>query len=118
MRSTEAVNARLTRVQAAGVGDTYETGGAPAAGAEKWAGDVGAWYEERRQRQLDGPAANVYVWRDLIVSADLGIPFEEGDVLTFARAGQAAQTGTVQAVEADAPPPGHGGDVRLTLERL
>lgn len=119
MRSTEPSNARLLRVQEAGVGDTYETGGSPAAGAERWAGDAGCWLEEKRQRDLEGGNANVYVWRSLVVAADLGVAFADGDVVTFRRDGEVdAETGAVQAIEEDRLPRGHGGEVRLTLERL
>lgn len=123
MPSTPAVNCRLLRAQEAGTGDSYETGGDPgAAGPERWAGDVGCWYEESRQRTLSGATQqrqgvpNVYVWRTLVVSADLGIDWQTSDVVTFRRAGRPVETGKVAAVEGDESPPGIPGEVRLTLE--
>lgn len=127
MRSTEAQNCRLLSVagqagDAAGSdsADEYDAGiGAePPEGAEKWVGDVGAWYEERRQRSLDGGAQNVVVWRSLGVAQDLEIGWAEGDVVTFRRdRGTDPEKGTVQAVERDDLPRGEAGaEVRLTLD--
>lgn len=122
MRSTEVVNARLLRAQsspdAAAGGDTFDTGGgAGVPGPEKWAGDVGAFYEERSQRTLGQGGANVFVWRWLTVREELGIAWEEGDVVTFtAEQLDGQQTGSVSAVEPPHAPPGSGGDVLLTLD--
>lgn len=131
MRSTEVVNARLLRVAeeagAAGGEDADEfeagigaaTGGQPPEGALKWAGDVGAFYDETRQRSMAGQDLNVAVVRSLEVAGDAGVRFETGDVLTFRRLAPGAaaeESGSVQAVEADQSPPGVPGQIRLTLQ--
>lgn len=131
-RSTEVVNARLLRVsQEAGAAggeaaDTFEAGigaataGQPPEGSEKWAGDVGVFYDETRQRIPQGGDVNVVVIRSLEVAGDLGLTFETGDVVTFRRlefGAPAEESGSVQAVEADQSPPGVPGQIRLTLEK-
>lgn len=115
MRSTDPSNARLLAVNQAGGGDGYN---APSgAGAEKWAGDVGVWYEVKRQLSTGQAGQNVVVWRTVVVRQELAIAWEEGDVLTFQPSGQPEASGSVQAVDGDLnPPPGSGGEVTLTLQ--
>lgn len=131
--STEAVNARLLKAEgpgadASGSTDAFDTGepggaGEPAGGGPaKWAGDVGCWYEEKRdKRQNTLEGSNVVVWRELVVSGDLAIDWQEGDTVTFRRleiGAPLANRGTVQAVEDFDAPPGQPGEVRLTLKNL
>lgn len=127
--STEAANARLLRVNspgdAGGSTDTFETGepagqDPAASGPEKWVGDVGCWYEEKRDKRLaTSEGANVLVWRELVVSGDLQIEWQEGDIATFRRLELGApleSRGTVQTTEDFDAPPGQAGEVRLILQ--
>lgn len=129
-RSTELVNARLKLVRGEGVGDTYESVGdtyddppadpedAPDPGPPKLDQDVGVFYEERRQRKLEGGVANVHVWRSLLVSSDLEVDWGAGDVLTIRRDGALEdEVVVVEAVEGtDAPKGEVAGEVILTLK--
>ena len=116
MRSTEPSNARLRSVGGPAGSDDWEAPSAP--GPAKWAGNVGAWYEERRQRRLsEGGGRAVTVWQTLNVAEDLGIDWQAGDVIAFRPEGANEDlTGSVQAVEHPHSPRGEAGEVRLTLE--
>lgn len=125
-RSTELVNARLVQVLDAGGGstDTYEGPGVE--GPEKWAGDVGVWFDERRQRKSAAAgssqtdlSSDVGVLRELVVSEDLEVEILEGDTVVFRRQPPHDETevhGKVQLVDLPDLPRGEGGEVRLTLE--
>lgn len=118
MSSTEPANARLTRVQGARSSDDEYEGTAGTPGAEKWHGNVGAFYDERRERITgEGGGSDIRIRRLLEVSSDLPVAWAAGDVVTFRPAGQAAATdGIVRLVAATPPPDGEGGDVELELE--
>lgn len=127
-RSTEVVNCRLLRVQAEGIGDTYESTGdtyddppadpEDAPGADKFLDDVGAFYEEKTSKRIRESGTGVVVWRTLLVGPDLGIDWELGDVVTIRLDDQAddtvvvvegAETGNVAKGE-------DSGEVILTLK--
>lgn len=112
--STEAVNARLRGVRETTGTDSYETGAAAGGGPVRWAGNAGCWYEERRDKRRGPEGSDVEVWRELVVSADLRIAFDNGDTVTFEHEG-ATRTGHVDAIELFTPPPGQAGEIRLTL---
>lgn len=127
MRSTELVNARLKKVSSPGSTDTYE--GETGPGGELWAGDVGVWFEELRDRRSRGAgtdfASDVYLRRELTVSADLvgdragqlAGGFKEGQVLELERTRSGELViGRVQLVDLPDPPPGEQGEVRLVFE--
>lgn len=113
------VNATLSRVQGVSAGEAVD--GPVAAGAEKWAGSVGAYLRERRNRQREAATGNVEIDRQLIVeNDDPPVDWAIGDVVTFTPAGAASQTGTVQLVErraiSDPAIPPELQTTRLTLE--
>lgn len=116
--SVEPTNARLRRVTEAGGTDAYD--GPGAGGPEKWHGNVGAFYEERRDRRTtstSGGASDVIVWRTLIISSDLRIELENGDLVTFRKIGSSEDlVGRIQAIADTPPEPGAGGELELTLE--
>jgi hypothetical protein len=120
VRSTDAVNCRLLKARGASTGDEYDAGiGSAADGAEKWAGDVGAYYEESRQRTVQNGAPQVVVWRSLVVREELGVDWAAQDTVEFRRlsfGAPASESGRIKAVELPESPPGSGGEVRLTLE--
>lgn len=114
--SIDPANARLSKVQAAGIGDTYE-GDAGAAGGEKWHGNAGVYYDTRRERVTTGEgASNIVIRHTLTVSGDLPIAWAAGDVVTFTPRRRDAITGTVKAVDDTPPEPGEAGEVLLDLE--
>lgn len=108
------MNARLTAVKDAAGLEGWD--GAPSGGTSLWTGDVGVFYEERRDRSRS--TEDVQMERTLTVTRD-GVPiaWEVGNVLTFTRELTGTpDTGTVRAIDAADPEPGQGGEVVLTLE--
>lgn len=111
-------NARLTRVQAAGAGESYD--GPEPTGPDKYADatGAGAYLRERRDRRQP----NVVKDRLLIVDHDTpAIEWKVGDTVTFARRGT-VETGKVKLVETpdidDPDIPAELRTVRLTLEEV
>lgn len=78
-------NATLTKVAAAGSTDSYE--GAPAAGAQKWAGSEQVWVADDEQVQEAAGERNVLSITRMRVDARLGVAFELGDLVTYSFAG-------------------------------
>lgn len=127
-RSTELVNCRLLRVQVEGIGDTYESVGdtydeppadpEDAPGADKWVGDVGAFYEEKTSKRIREVGSAVHVWRTLLVGPDLGIAWEAADVVTIHRDDQTdPEVVVVEGAEAGNVAKGEdSGEVILTLK--
>lgn len=121
MPSVEVANARLLQVGRGGGTDTFESeAGAP---ASIWDGDVGVFFDEIRDRRTRDGSSDVYVRRELIVSADLRaadgslLEWREGDTVTFRRRrATTTLTGRVQLVDGAEAPAGTGGEVRLLLE--
>lgn len=89
-------NARLTKIESSGTRKDWEL---PAgAGAEKWAGDVDAYYTEKRERVTAGGDSDVIVRRMLIVETRHVEALDNDDLITFTYAG-AEQISSVQLIE-------------------
>lgn len=98
-------NATLSRVQAPGTGETFD--GPPAAGPDKWVAAVGqaanAYVKTRRRRVTTAAGSDVVLETTLIVdSGSPAIDWRAGDIVTYARTGAAAESRTVETVEASA----------------
>lgn len=118
MPSLPHFNAELLLVNAVGGYADYDV---PAShGSAKWAGHgsgAGVYYREKRERRTEGGNSNVVVGRTLVVPADIGIEFVNGDTVTLElRDGSQLTPPAVKLVERPEPPPGLPGTVRLTLE--
>lgn len=117
MPSVAQVNAELLLVNGVGGYADYDT---PAShGAAKWAGTgdgAGVYYREKRERRTEGGNSNVIVGRTLIVPAELGIEWENGDTVTLEVRGGQLTPPAVRLVERPEPPAGMPSTVRLTLE--
>lgn len=107
-------NATLLTIRARGSTDTFHDSAAE--GDVLFDGSVGAWVDERRQRQLTDTGANVHVWKSLLIDP-LGFDIDEGLEVVFEYKGT-EHVGTVQAVEAPEHPhvPDELNTVRLTLD--
>lgn len=108
-------NATLTRIAGAGTDEDWDEPGEP--GDEKWAGEVGAYYSEKRERVFGGGDQDVVLRRTLIVSHDAVTELDNDDLVTFTYAGS-QQTAKVSLIErrdlAGLPPSVR--TTRLTLE--
>jgi hypothetical protein len=118
MPSVPHYNAELLLVNAVGGYADYDT---PAShGAAKWAGNgsgAGVYFREKKERRTEGGNSNVVVGRTLVVPAELGVEWENGDTLTLElRDGSQLTPPAVKLVERPESPPGLPGTVRLTLE--
>lgn len=94
------VNARLTRVQATNAGESFD--GGETAGTDKWAGDVGAYYYERRDRQRSAEGEE-RVNRGILI-VDHGAPpidWASGDWATYTHDDAPPTTRKVKLVETD-----------------
>lgn len=105
-------NATLTRVAGGGTSEDFDV---PAgADADKWAGKMGVYVQERTERLTHDRASDVIVERVVVVPASLPVEFAQGDTLTLDRDGEVV-TEDVRAV-ARRELPGVPGTVRLVLE--
>lgn len=114
MPSVAQVNAELQEVAAVGGYEDY--GEAGTAGDPKFTGNAGVYYRQKRERRTEGGNSNVVIGRTLTVPLDLGIEWEEGDVVTLRRRGKTFTPPAVKLVEEIDPVAGQPGTVRLTLE--
>lgn len=110
-------NVRLTKVDGSSTGEGFE--GPEARGAQKWAGSVGAYLRERRERRRSGEGEDRVMDRLLIVeNANPPIDWATGDWVDFERAGTPL-TGRVELVDRreidDADIPAELETTRLTL---
>jgi hypothetical protein len=81
--SLPQVNAQLLRVQGASSGDSAFDTGSEGAGPEKWAGQLEAYYQEKRDRVVSGEGITRVLVRSLIVATSSAPAIEVGDVVTF-----------------------------------
>jgi hypothetical protein len=111
-------NATLTRVTGAGAGESFD--GPAAAGPEKWAGEVGVYVRERRDRARALAGEARIIDRLVLVDRDdPAIDWRSGDVVTYTKDG-VVQGGAVKAVQRptvdDPDIPADLQTTRLTLE--
>lgn len=106
-------NATLTAVAGAGLSDDYDLGAT--GGSSKWSGEESVYFQRETERVERGGASDVIVGRSVVVSDELAVTWEIGDVLTVAPVGEGVQTLTVRRV-APTRAPGMAGVVRLAVE--
>jgi hypothetical protein len=106
-------NATLTAVAPVAVSEDYDQpeGDAPA----KWTGGEAVYFSQRRERVEQGNTTSVVVTRAVIVPADLGVDWQQGDTVTLTYRDETV-TGAVRAIERHQLPVVALGTVRLTLE--
>ena len=112
MRLPAITNATLTAVAGAGFSDDYDD--AATAGASKWTGSEDVLYSTSMTEQNAAGTSDVIEARSLVVSDDLDVDFEIGDVLTWTYRGD-TQSDSVQRI-APTTAPGLAGVVRLVIE--
>lgn len=117
MSSIDPSNARLVKVEGPRSSDDEYEGLEGAPGAEKWHGNAGVYYDERRERVTSEGGSNIQIRRLLEVSSDLPVVWAIGDVVTFRAAPWSEPVaGVVRLVEETPAQPGEPGEIALELE--
>lgn len=113
MKLPAITNAILSRVQAAGFTDDYDQ--VATVGADKWTGSERIYFQQETERVPRAGESDVIVGRSLVVSADVPVTFQIGDVATVTPDDDAEVALTVRRV-ARTVAPGLAGVVRLAVE--
>jgi hypothetical protein len=113
MKLPAITNATLSAVAGAGFSDDYDQ--SATAGASKWTGSESVYFQRQTERVDAGGRSDVIVGRSVVVSDDLAVAWEIGDVLTVTPLGEAQQTLKVRRV-APTRAPGLAGVVRLAVD--
>jgi hypothetical protein len=113
MKLPAITNATLSAVAGAGFSDDYDQ--SATAGASKWTGSESVYFQRETERVDAGGRSDVIVGRSVVVSDELAVTWEIGDVLTVTPLGEAQQSLKVRRV-APTRAPGLAGVVRLAVD--
>jgi hypothetical protein len=113
MKLPAITNATLSAVAGAGFSDDYDQ--SATAGASKWTGSEPVYFQRETERVDAGGRSDVIVGRSVVVSDELAVTWEIGDVLTVTPLGESVQSLKVRRV-APTRAPGLAGVVRLAVD--
>jgi hypothetical protein len=113
MKLPAITNATLSAVAGAGFSDDYDQ--SATAGASKFAGEEPVYFGRTTERVEAAGRSDVIVGRSVVVSDELAVTWEIGDVLTVTPLGESVQSLKVRRV-APTRAPGLAGVVRLAVD--
>jgi hypothetical protein len=113
VRLPAITNATLFAVAGAGFSDDYEL--EETAGASKWSGEEPVYFQRETERIEAVGRSDVIVGRSVVVSDEVAVTWEIGDVLTVTPLGEAQVALKVRRV-APTRAPGLAGVVRLAVD--